>query len=265
MALAEDVNAPDPMVSYRAGHDKLVRMSFRDGRVFWRDLPALLPDAEGKASHPAAVLGWAANLKALIVEEQADQVILAAGVSSNQAKLLRWRMEQVALPLPLLNDPNLADYLRDEIRRAEDTYKKFQEIASKMLAETMAGKGLKTKIGTEPKKKISEETLKAARTSLDAGPYAATFFATIERDLPRLLKKIAAMEVEAAQALWSESLQKAAMATWDTLRQSMGQSPSALRAEARAYHGDGRTKGFRALHSSLYSKTEIQVSQEVQA
>jgi CRISPR system Cascade subunit CasA len=174
-------------------------------------------------------------------------------------------MEQVALPLPLLNDPNLADYLRDEIRRAEDTYKKFQEIASKMLAETMAGKGLKTKIGTEPKKKISEETLKAARTSLDAGPYAATFFATIERDLPRLLKKIAAMEVEAAQALWSESLQKAAMATWDTLRQSMGQSPSALRAEARAYHGDGRTKGFRALHSSLYSKTEIQVSQEVQA
>jgi CRISPR system Cascade subunit CasA len=246
MALAEDVNAPDPMVSYRAGHDKLVRMSFRDGRVFWRDLPALLPDAEGKASHPAAVLGWAANLKALIVEEQADQVILAAGVSSNQAKLLRWRMEQVALPLPLLNDPNLADYLRDEIRRAEDTYKKFREIASKMLAETMP----------DPNRK---ETREAAKTSLDAGPYAATFFATIERDLPRLLKKIAAMEIETVQALWSEALQKAAMATWDTLRQSMGQSPPAFRAEARAY------PRFRALHSSLYPKTEIQVPQEVQA
>ena len=267
IALAEDVNAPDPMASYRASHDKLVRLSFREGRALWRDLTALIPDAKGKASHPAAVLGWAANLKFSLGEEHTDLAILVAGVACvpGRDKLLRWRMEQVALPLPLLNDPNLADYLRDEIRRAEDTYKKFQEIASKMLAETMAGKGLKTKIGTEPKKKISEETLKAARTSLDAGPYAATFFATIERDLPRLLKKIAAMEVEAAQALWSESLQKAAMATWDTLRQSMGQSPSALRAEARAYHGDGRTKGFRALHSSLYSKTEIQVSQEVQA
>jgi CRISPR system Cascade subunit CasA len=246
VALAEDANAPDSMASYRAGNEKLVRLSFREGRAFWRDLTALIPDAQGKAAHPAAVLGWAANLKAMLIEEQADQVVLAAGVSSNQAKLLRWRMEQVALPLPLLNDPNLANYLRDEIRRAEDSYKKFREIASKMLAETMP----------DPNRK---ETREAARTSLDAGPYAATFFATIERDLPRLLKKIAAMEIETVQAMWSEALQKAAMATWDTLRQSMGQSPSALRAEARAY------PRFRALHSSLYPKTEIQVPQEVQA
>jgi CRISPR system Cascade subunit CasA len=236
------------MASYRASHDKLVRLSFREGRALWRDLTALIPDAKGKASHPAAVLGWAANLKFSLGEEHTDLAILVAGVACvpGRDKLLRWRMEQVALPLPLLNDPNLADYLRDEIRRAEDTYKKFREIASKMLAETMP----------DPNRK---ETREAAKTSLDAGPYAATFFATIERDLPRLLKKIAAMEIETVQALWSEALQKAAMATWDTLRQSMGQSPPAFRAEARAY------PRFRALHSSLYPKTEIQVPQEVQA
>ena len=242
------------MVSNRASHGKLVRLSFQSGRAFWRDLPALVPDAEGKAAHPAAVLGWAANLKFALGEVHTDQAILVAGVACvpGRDKLLRWRMEQVALPLPLLNDPNLADCLRDEIRRAEDTYKKLREIGTRMLAETMP----------DPRRK---ETRERAKNILDRGPSAATFFAAIEADLPRLLKLIAAMEIETAQALWSQALQKAALATWDTLRQSIGQTPSALWAEARAYHGDRRTPGFRALHSSLYPKTEIQVPHEAKA
>src|SRR5665213_3396019 len=137
VALAEDVNAPDPMVSFRAGSDKLVRLSFREGRAFWRDLPALVPDANGRAAHPAAVLGWAANLKAMLGEGQTDQAILVAGVASDQAKLLRWRMEQVVLPVSLLSDANLADYLRTEVGRAEEVYRNLRAIAAKMLAESM--------------------------------------------------------------------------------------------------------------------------------
>jgi CRISPR system Cascade subunit CasA len=222
VALAEDANAPDPMASYRAGSDKLVRFSFRDGRAFWRDLPALVPDAEGKAAHPAAVLGWAANLKSILGEDQIDQVILVAGVTSDQAKLLRWRTEQIALPLPLMTDASLAGYLREKMREGEDAYYGLKKIAMTMLAETMP----------DPNRK---ETRERARDTLDNGPAAQTFFAGIESDLPRLLALIAATQFETAQALWSEALQKAALKTWDLLRQTLGKSPAALRAEARAF------------------------------
>lgn len=222
VALAEDSNAPDPMVSYRVGSDKLVRVGFRNGRAFWRDLAALVPDAEGKAAHPAAVLGWAANLKLMLGEKRVDQAILVAGVASDQAKLLRWRIEEITLPLPLLADTSLAGYLREEMRRAEEVYGKLRAIAAKMLAEAMP----------DPNRK---ETRERARITLDAGPSAATFFAAIESDLPRLLQLIAAMQFEKAHALWSEAIQKATSTAWDLARQGLGQSPSALRAEARAY------------------------------
>ncbi len=42
-ALADDVQAPDPMASYRPGaNNSMVRLSFGEGRVFWRDRPAEL-------------------------------------------------------------------------------------------------------------------------------------------------------------------------------------------------------------------------------
>lgn len=247
IALAEDVNAPDPMVSYRAGTDKLVRLSFREGRAFWRDLPALVPDADGKAAHPAAVLGWAANLKSIVGEDRADQAILVAGVANEQAKLLRWRIEQIALPVLLLADADLAGYLREQMRRAEEVYGKLRAIAVKMLAQAMP----------DPSRK---ETRERARITLDTGPSAATFFAVIESDLPRLLKLIAAMELEATQGLWSEGLHNAAVTTWDLVRQGLGQSPSALRAEARAF------PRFCALRRSLRPDTAITDSfKEVQS
>ena len=46
-ALGDDENAPDPMASFRAGKDKLIRMSFTEGRALWRDLPVLTPSGKG--------------------------------------------------------------------------------------------------------------------------------------------------------------------------------------------------------------------------
>lgn len=238
IALTEDVNAPDPMVSYRAGNDKLIRLSFRDGRALWRDLPALVPDAEGKAAQPAAVLGWAANLKEGLGEGHADQALLVGGVSSDQAKLLRWRLEQIALPVSLLTDANLAGGLREEMRRAEEHFWKLRNIATGMLAAVM------------PDSK-HKETMAEARNKLDKGPAAASFFAAIEPALPRLLELIATACLEEAHTFWSEAISTAAWRTWDLIRQGLGQSPSALRAEACAY------PRFRALMRPLRSVISI--------
>lgn len=247
IAMAEDVNAPDSMVSYRAGNDKLIRLSFRDGRAFWRDLPALVPDADGKAAQPATALGWAANLKERLGEERFDQSILVAGVSSDQAKLLRWRIEQIALPVPLLVDASLAGELREQVRRGEELYGKLRTVATGMLAAVMP----------DPKHK---DTIAGARNILDKGPAAATFFGAIEPALPRLLELIATARLEEAHTLWSEAISKAAWMTWDLIRQGLGQSPSALRAESCAY------PRFCALMRPLRSGISISISsKEVQA
>ena len=43
LALEEDANAPDPMACYRVTKEgKGIRVSFSEGRAFWRELPALV-------------------------------------------------------------------------------------------------------------------------------------------------------------------------------------------------------------------------------
>jgi CRISPR system Cascade subunit CasA len=247
VALGDDPNAPDPMASYRAGSNNLVRLSFTEGRALWRDLPALVPDAEGKACQPAAVLSWAANLHPYLGALQIEQPLLIAGLASDQAKLLRWRCEQVTLPAVLLADPQLAGFLRSEVRRAEAVHEQVRKLATGMLADTMP----------DPR---SKDTRARARAMLDAGASAASFFATAERALPALLQRIGAGDGEGASRYWSASLLQAAETCWEILRRNLGQSPLALRAEARAW------PRFRALLRELQPADPYpQPSKEAQA
>jgi len=222
VALADDANAPDPMASYRSGSLGLVRLSFSEGRAFWRDLPALVPDGEGKASQPASILGWAANLRGNLGVLSADEVLLIAGLASDKAKLLRWRSEQIALPTLLLADAGLATYLREEVKRAEAVYDELRTIAITMMAATMPTA-------------TSKDTRARARAVFVSGPATVTFFASAERALPRLLHEIANGAGDEAYLHWSKSLLQAVRDTWDMLRQNVGQTPLALRAEAKAF------------------------------
>lgn len=247
IALGDDPNAPDPMASYRAGKDMLVRVTFTEGKAFWRDLPALVPDSEGKACQPAAVLGWAANLHPYLGVLQIEQPLLIAGLASDQGKLLRWRCEQIALPAVLLADPQLAGFLRSEVRRAEVVHEQVRTLATGMLADTMP----------DPR---SKDTRARARAVLDAGASATTFFAAAERALPALLQLIGTGDGEGASRYWSASLLQAAEACWEILRCNLGQSPLALRAEARAW------PRFRALLRELQpADSNPQPSKEAQA
>ena len=246
-AMEENINAPDPMVSYRAGTDRMIRLSFREGRAFWRDLSVLVPDFQGTAAQPAEILRWAADLKRMLGEENTGQEILAAGVSSDQAKILRWRIEQIALPAALLADASLAGALREEARRAEEFYGKLRSIAVRMLAAVLP----------DPARK---DTKAMARNILDKGPAAATFFAAIESSQPRLLEMIATARLDEAHAFWSEEVVKAARTTWKRIGRHLGPSSLALCAEASAY------PYFCNLMRSFYAeKTVSDPSKEVQA
>ncbi len=223
LALLEDVGAPDPMTSYKAGSNGLVRLAFREGRAFWRDLPSLVPDTEGRHGQPAAVLGYAANLHLILGEPDTEQNFIAAGVASDQAKLLRWRLEQVHLPVSFLKDPALGNDLRKNLLEAESLYEKLRKLSRGMYAAVIA---------PDPK---SQEAYVRAGATLDNGPATALFFAEAERGLPRVLTLLAEGKDESAYRQWQGVCRFAARSMWNRVRQNLGQSPSALRAEAKAW------------------------------
>lgn len=245
MAMADDLNTPDPMASFRASKDKLVRVTFSEGKAFWRDLPALVPDAEGKLSKPATVLGLAANLR-LILGDIGDQPFLVAGLASDQAKLLRWRCEQMTLPSTLLKDTRLAGFLRDKVRQAEGLHDRIRTLGITMLAETMPTPD-------------NKDTRARARALLAASATTPVFFSHAERALPQLLQHIARADAEAAENHWSAHLLEAAQASWAVLVQQLGRTPQAIRAEARVWSRfQGVLREFKPAYPIIQSPEEAQ-------
>lgn len=223
LALNDDPNAPDPMASYRINKDgKSVRISFSEGRAVWRDLPSLVPDASKTQDIPAAILGWAADLYPALGRWDAHVQILTAGLASDQAKLLRWRVERIVLPQALLTSPDSAAELRAQIRFGEELFFRLRGLYADMIAQTMP----------DPKHK---DTRVRAREILANGPAAAVFFSTAERALPKLMQQIAAGEIETADRDWKATLVEAAKQSWTAARRSLGDSPAVLRADARTY------------------------------
>jgi CRISPR system Cascade subunit CasA len=225
-ALGEDANAPDPMASFRAGNDGLVRLGFTEGRAFWRDLPALVPNP-ADTSRPAAVLDYAIDLHKTDSFDEVFQPLLVAGLASDQAKLLRWRIEQIALPAALLVDAEKALHLRELIALAEELFRALSNLAVSMLAETLP----------DPSHK---DTRNHARSLLQKGPFAPHYFSFAERALPELLSLLGEGKNEQAETLWSSALRKAAYLAWEQILKSMGHSARALKADAKfmpRFHG----------------------------
>lgn len=220
LALAEDPQAPDHMASFRPGANGLVRLSFHEGRALWRDLPALVPNT-GQGSQAAKVVENAIGLhKELSPFESVHQPLLIAGLASDQAKRLRWRMEQVALPSTLLLESDKALELSQRISAAEELFGQLKQLANGMLAETLPTSA-------------NKDTRARARSLVESGPLAATYFAEAERALPALLQSIGDGLPEQTDALWNEALRHAAERAWNSVLMGLGSSANALRADAR--------------------------------
>lgn len=219
-ALGEDPHAPDPMASFRAGTNGLVRLTFGEGRALWRDLPALVPNPSGD-SQAAAVVGHAIALHAQLAPfEAVHQPLLVAGLASDQAKLLRWRSEQIALPVALLEQAEKALYLRALVDRADALFDDLRGLATRMLAETLPDSA-------------SKDARSRARALLDAGPLAASYFAAAERSLAGLLDALGEGDFEQAGSQWNAVLRRSAQGAWGRVVTGLGHSPRALRADAK--------------------------------
>ncbi|MBS64389.1 MAG: type I-E CRISPR-associated protein Cse1/CasA [Salinisphaera sp.] len=225
LALGDSDTQPDPMASYRAGQNGPVRISFTEGRATWRDLPALVPGpaTENENRRPAAVMAYAASLhRTLGPGAHRHQPLMVAGLASDQAKLLRWRMEQIVLPANLLIDPDRSETLQKKLADAEALYYALRALARAMLVHSMP----------DPDNK---ETKARAQSLLAAGPLTATYFSAAERALPELMQRLGAGDFMAATQHWNKALNRAAHRAWDDVVVGLGSTPRGLRSEARHY------------------------------
>ncbi|WNL38604.1 type I-E CRISPR-associated protein Cse1/CasA [Halomonas sp. PAMB 3232] len=223
-ALADDDNAPDPMASFRSGSNGPVRISFYEGRAMWRDLPAILPGPrrENETSRPAAVISFAAALHDIDSVDPVFQPVLVAGMASDQAKLLRWRLEQFRLPANLLVDPENAQYLQTLVADAEKLFVDLRFLATRLLTQTLP----------DP---ASGDTRKRAQALVAAGPLAATYFSCAERALPEVLSRLGQDDFDGADQQWRKELRQGALDAWRRVIVGLGTTPRALRAEAQLY------------------------------
>lgn len=221
LSLADDEHAPDSMASYRAGSVGMVRLGFSEGRAVWRDLPTFLPDASGKHSLPAAVLGYANLVLKKLGESSGWLTVMVLGLASDQAKLLRWRVECFALPQRLLEQEDAAEVLRAYLREGEELYGNLRKTASVMFAKAMP----------DPDHK---DTRSRARTVFDNGPTAAAYFSTLESCLPQLLELITNNQLDEVDRYWQAAQLTAAEQAWATVCHQLGDSARALRARAQS-------------------------------
>lgn len=218
LALDEDPHAPDPMAGFRAGSAGLVRLTFVEGRALWRDMAALLP-AGSTGAQPAAILEYALEVGWHLSDEVSYQPLLVAGVASHQAKVLRWRAEQIRLPLAVLQNPDRATYLLTLVEKAELMHTELRRLATRMLARLLPTPD-------------SRDTWSRASMLFEAGPFSTHFFATVERKLAATMDTLATDSFDGADDLWTQALREAAQGAWQQLLTSMGVSASALRADA---------------------------------
>lgn len=218
LALGEDPNAPDPMASFRAGKESLIRVTFNEGRAVWRDLPALVP-SRGAQGQAAAVIQQAIDLHKEVTFESVYQPLLVAGVASNQLKLLRWRIEQIVLPSALLTDPDRALHLREQVAIAEQLGADLARLATAMTAQTLPTPD-------------NNDTRTRARGLVDAGPLTPAYFAAVERAVVELIRAIGNGSPEVAQTQWHQALRAAALSAWERTVAQNGSTARALRADA---------------------------------
>lgn len=219
-ALLEDEHSGDPMASFRSGSNGFVRLTFTEGRAFWRDLPALLPDATGQVSKPAPVLSWAASIAS--EAPSLRQMITAAGLASDKAKLLRWRLESLSLPAIFLEDPDNAQDLRDGLQQLEELHGRLRTLAVRRVGLGLPDPG-------------SKDTRARARALLDASGFTAVFFAEAERKLHDFISLLANGEIDTAWDSWRNAQRLAVDKAWRMVDQVSGQSPKALQAEAKCH------------------------------
>lgn len=219
----------DPMKHWMPSKDKdkpPVPLRFGETRAVWRDSVAILESAikRGQAPHS---LEWMAFL---VENDKLDRTrrdeLVAAGMASDQAKVLFYRTERLPLPLVYLSEdgrPLLAD-LHTAITWAESVSSQLwgatRTLAFDLLtfAASIAG-GDQSR---EPRREDLDQLTKPLQVE-------ERYWARLNNHFHLLLNTLPS-ERQAALQDWARQLRSAALDAFNTVSNNLGMRPPALHA-----------------------------------
>ncbi len=234
------------------GQDPYPPLVFRDERALWRDSAPLLAVKPGKSWRPAT-LGW---LDELGLKRQLQRKALpldVLGMRSDQAKVLAWHHERLAVPLDYLNADN-ADL--------------FEGLGIAVGLADWVGRALRDGVRELAKLLIaSEADHRSARQPLpaDVNGLAVSlgvervYWAALDEPFARFLMDLPGapqgtpFEDHAREALdrWAEELHRAANGAFDGATAGLDTSARALKAAAL---GQRAQRAFVAKALDVYGR-----------
>lgn len=204
--LLEKSNSPDPMVAYRNGSIGIVRVTFSNITPIWRQLLPLLSLSTESSAYPS-VLDYA--VLTLDKKECTKYQLLIAGVSSDQAKILRWQMEIWSLPLNIFTQ----DERKSEVSRALSL--------GEIVFELVRKHAIQFTVDVLPASK-QKETFFRAKVLFDNGPVLIMYFFFLEQHINEILSQLS-IDVSIARERWNKILHKAASEAWNLHLSSFGE------------------------------------------
>ncbi len=222
LAILEHELALDPMVSYKKSSNGFTsRITFQDNRAMWRDLPSIISSLKGKYSIPASVKEYSTNLLDIIGSENSYFPLLVAGLASNKAKIIRWRLEKFIIPKNLIIQEDAYGNLCEKICQAEDIYKRLTGILNELIANSMLDSD-------------HNETKEKARAIQKNGPALSAYFSKVESSLAALMQNIIEKNINQAFSEWNQVLENAIDFSWQATCKILGSSQRAIIARAQS-------------------------------
>ncbi len=214
LAIEDNTAVPEPMAAYFMGKKGPIRLSLREGRALWRDLPSLIPAPKAEQNLHPRILDNAASILEAIDDDCAHIPVLVAGLASDQAKLERWRITTISLPKSVLNAVGPAAVLRDLVSEAEATGGALRKIAWELAMNAFP---------------------RAAKNNglSNALPMQPVFFSQMEQAVPRLIRLLGEELQTDAQAHWRNAQADAARQAWKATCTALGASIPAIKAIAQ--------------------------------
>jgi CRISPR system Cascade subunit CasA len=225
-ALRLDSSVLDPMTHYRVDEKRgPIPLPFIEERALWRDSSALF-QLQHKGYRPPLTFHWVAEL---VDEGYLDRFrtrrYLALGMSKKQAKVNFFRSERLPLPLRYLREEALVESLEEALTMAEGTARQLWG-----AARTLATFTLSPEADTESGRQPVPEDLKAltSQWAIERG-----YWPRLEHSFRRVMETLPD-DREEALAAWRDILRRTAWDAFDQVADSVGFSPSGLKAVVRA-------------------------------
>ncbi|MHB8194444.1 MAG: type I-E CRISPR-associated protein Cse1/CasA [Bellilinea sp.] len=221
------VELQDPFKHYQQTKNGLTFLFLNPDKALWRNSHTLLA-IEGEGKRPIQALSWLGNLAANgVMDEHVRYRLVAVGVVSKQAKASLARMEQMTLPVNLLNQPDKVGVIGEMLDHSESLRKTIWG-ALYRLGEQFVALQANLPDGRSPDPK----DIKALIEHWKVIPW---YWQSLEQPFLRLIGELAnGIDAQVVRSSWQKNLQKSAWATLEAAITQTGESPQALKAAVLA-------------------------------